>query len=49
MKSIVSRTNKFLNLVDKCENISPSGYVDKKFKALVNDNLDIVRIIFLIK
>lgn len=49
MKSIVSRTNKFLNLVDKCENISPSGYVDKRFKELVNDNVDIVRVIFLTK
>lgn len=35
MKSIVSRTNKFLNLVDKCENISPSGYVDKRFNLIL--------------
>lgn len=49
MNDLWQRMDNFLDLVDDCEEISPSGRVDIEFKELVNDNADLVRMIFLTK
>ena len=49
MNDLWQRMGNFLDLVDDCEEISPSGKVDGRFEDLVNDNADLVRMIFLTK
>ena len=49
MNDLWQRMDNFLDLVDDCEEISPSGRVDARFKDLANDSADLVRMIFLTK